>query len=108
MLWELGTSSALYEEGEELIIDQQKAKVFLEADVTEVGRGLTNYNFAQIMAVKGLNRLVNLTFNLEFFIYQSFLQLLFATSIGLCGFRVCGGKHYCQYPAKSTIIILIL
>ena len=58
MLRELGTSSALYEEGEELIIDQQKAKVFLEADVSEVGRGLTNYNSAQIMAVKGLNRLV--------------------------------------------------
>ena len=69
MLRELGTSSALYEEGEELIIDQQKAKVFLEADVTEVGRGLTNYNSAQIMAVKGLNRLVNLTLDLEFFIY---------------------------------------
>ena len=37
MLRELGTSSALYEEGEESIIDQQKAKVFLEADITEVG-----------------------------------------------------------------------
>lgn len=29
-----------------------------EADVTEVGRGLANYNSAQIMAVRGLNRCV--------------------------------------------------
>ena len=54
MLRELGTS---YEEGEELMTaDEQKGDVFLEADVVEVGRGLTNYNSAQIMAVKGLNR----------------------------------------------------
>ena len=29
-----------------------------EADVVEVGRGLANYNSAQILAVKGLNRFV--------------------------------------------------
>ena len=58
MLQELGTSSlsALYEEGEELIIDQQKAKVFLEADITEVGRGLTNYSSSQIMAISKMWR----------------------------------------------------
>lgn len=55
MLRELGAPSVAYEEGE---VDQQKAKVFLDADVVEVGRGLTNYNSAQIMAVKGLNRSV--------------------------------------------------
>jgi len=56
MLRELGAPSMSYEEGEELImVDQEKSKVFLEADVIEVGRGLTNYNSAQIMAVKGLN-----------------------------------------------------
>ena len=69
MLRELGATSVSCEEGEELImVDQQKAKVFLEADVTEVGRGLTNYNSAQIMAVKGLNRWV--TLDLGFFVYQ--------------------------------------
>ena len=57
MLRELGTPSVPYEEGEELV-DEQKVKVFSEADVIEVGRGLTNYNSAQIMAVKGLNRWV--------------------------------------------------
>ena len=56
MLRELGTPTTVsYEEGEELV-DEQKAKVFLETDVIEVGRGLTNYNSAQILAVKGLNR----------------------------------------------------
>jgi len=54
MLRELGASST--EAGESTMDDQQKADVFLEADVMEVGRGLTNYNSAQIMAVKGLNR----------------------------------------------------
>ena len=53
MLRELGASNVPYEEG---MIDQQERKVFLEVDVIEVGRGLTNYNSAQIMAVKGLNR----------------------------------------------------
>jgi glutamate 5-kinase len=31
-------------------------EVFDEADVVEVGRGLANYNSAQISRVKGLNR----------------------------------------------------
>ena len=55
MLRELGASNVTYE-GE--MVDQQEAKSFLEADVIEVGRGLTNYNSAQIVAVKGLNRWV--------------------------------------------------
>jgi glutamate 5-kinase len=54
MLREFGASKVSYEEGEKLL--QQEAKVFLEGDVVEVGRGLTNYNSAQITAVKGLNR----------------------------------------------------
>ena len=54
MLREFGASKVSYEEEEELV--QQEAKVFLEGDVVEVGRGLTNYNSAQITAVKGLNR----------------------------------------------------
>jgi glutamate 5-kinase len=59
MLRELGASNLTYEEGKELaMIDQRDAKVFLEADVIEVGRGLTNYNSAQILAVKGLKRCV--------------------------------------------------
>ncbi|KAF8808021.1 glutamate 5-kinase [Phlegmacium glaucopus] len=48
MLRELRALSASHEEAE-------KANVFLEEDVIEVGRGLTNYNSAQIMAVKGLD-----------------------------------------------------
>ena len=76
MLRELGAMSVSYEEGEELImVDQQKAKVFSEADVTEVGRGLTNYNSAQIMAVKGLNRWVTLTLDLGVLHLPNFLAV---------------------------------
>ena len=53
MIRELGTSN-IY--AEMMVNDQQKADVFLDGDVIEVGRGLTNYNSAQILAVKGLNR----------------------------------------------------
>ncbi|KAF8801404.1 glutamate 5-kinase [Phlegmacium glaucopus] len=52
MLRELGASNTSQEA---MVDNQQKADAFLEADVIEVGRGLTNYNSAQIMAVKGLN-----------------------------------------------------
>ena len=49
-------ASVPYEEEEETAADEQNANVFLETDVFEVGRGLTNYNSAQITAVKGLTR----------------------------------------------------
>lgn len=53
----LGTSSTDREGAEGLMVDdEQKASAFLDADVIEVGRGLTNYNSVQIMRVKGLNR----------------------------------------------------
>jgi len=52
MLREMGTANV---SDEDTMVDQEQTKVFLEADVVEVGRGLTNYNSAQIMAVKGLN-----------------------------------------------------
>lgn len=53
MLREMGTASVVSDED---AADEEQANVFLDGDVIEVGRGLTNYNSAQIMAVKGLNR----------------------------------------------------
>ena len=61
-------------------------EVFEEADVVEVGRGLANYNSAQISRVKGLNRC-------QFFFtpgsicndaYFYLLQFLFDAVIGVC------------------------
>ena len=89
MLRELGAPSVPYEGEELIVVDQQKAKVFLEEDVVEVGRGLTNYNSAQIMAVKGLNRWVALP-RVVLHFYPSLLQLLLITGVGLCRLRVCG------------------
>uniref|UniRef100_A0A8H8CMM3 Glutamate 5-kinase n=1 Tax=Psilocybe cubensis TaxID=181762 RepID=A0A8H8CMM3_PSICU len=45
--------SSRFEEGEGE--EKQREKEISESDVIEVGRGLANYNSAQIMAVKGLN-----------------------------------------------------
>ena len=82
MLQELGTSSMSHEG--EMEDDQEKANVFLEANVIEVGRGLTNYNSAQIMAVKGLNRWVN--WFLIWSCHHNILQFLLTPGVGLCGF----------------------
>jgi glutamate 5-kinase len=45
--------------GDEKTGDKDEKEGLLgEADVMEVGRGLANYNYAQILAVKGMNRFV--------------------------------------------------
>lgn len=54
------------------------APQFTDDDVVEVGRGLANYNSAQILAVKGLNRYVD-----------------FVLHSRLCGWVCSYGVHFC-------------
>lgn len=47
------------------VMEPDRNQQYTEADVTEVGRGLANYNSAQIARVKGLNRYIHFIMSLE-------------------------------------------
>lgn len=77
------SSAALSTKPEDEVLRNMKPQpVYDDADVVEVGRGLANYNSAQISKIKGLNRSVaNVGFS---FCPHLSLQFIHATIVRLC------------------------
>lgn len=82
---------ALPEEDHILLNGERDESADWELD--EVGRGLANYNSAQIARVRGLKRYVGRLYFSDA-PRLSWLQLADCSSPGLCGLRVCRGKRY--------------
>ncbi len=83
-----GTRDLPASEDDVVLVD--KNPDYTEVDLVEVGRGLANYNSAQIARVKGLNRYS--CSRLPSFSHGSnqTLQFIVNTGVGLCRLGVCG------------------